>query len=243
MLCRNISFVYSENRHTPMVNIATLLAKCRAIEFCVACSYLSILGHSLGFFWGSWVWNGVHSDSWSDKLSSYLNKEVTVRFGKLKMQLWDSICWPHVNPVQSGAVGKDCQRRLISRSRFVRACRDTDILYLSVCVIYVSGSVGSNEYWPFTHMNLFNHTYIVGNLHGCHQCEASSVHHNKINSTCEHESRNVFFSSCNSFPDRRTSVASFRASNNAVQLWELRTRWPGPQWLARQQHRHRHCGL
>jgi hypothetical protein len=27
-----------------------------------------------------------------DKLSSYLNKEVTVRFGKLKMQLWDSMC-------------------------------------------------------------------------------------------------------------------------------------------------------
>jgi hypothetical protein len=26
------------------------------------------------------------------KLSSYLNKEVTVRFGKLKMQLWDSMC-------------------------------------------------------------------------------------------------------------------------------------------------------
>jgi hypothetical protein len=25
-------------------------------------------------------------------MSSYLNKEVTVRFGKLKMQLWDSMC-------------------------------------------------------------------------------------------------------------------------------------------------------
>jgi hypothetical protein len=44
----------------------------------------SIPGHYLGFFWGSWVWNGVHSASWSDKLSSYLNKEVTVRFRKLK---------------------------------------------------------------------------------------------------------------------------------------------------------------
>jgi hypothetical protein len=81
----------------------------------------SIPGHSLGFFWGSWVWNGVHSASWFDKLSSYLNKEVTVRFGKLKMQLWDSMCWPHVNPVPSGAVGKDCQRRLLSRRRLVRA--------------------------------------------------------------------------------------------------------------------------
>jgi hypothetical protein len=81
----------------------------------------SIPGHSLGFFWGSWVWNGVHSASWSDKLSSYLNKEVTVRFGKLKMQLWDSMCWPHVSPVPSGEVGKDCQRRLLSRPRFVRA--------------------------------------------------------------------------------------------------------------------------
>jgi hypothetical protein len=81
----------------------------------------SIPGHSFGFFWGSWVWNGVHSASWSDKLSSYLNKEVTVQFGKLKMQLWDSMCWPHVNPVPSGAVGKDCQRRLLSRPRPVRA--------------------------------------------------------------------------------------------------------------------------
>jgi hypothetical protein len=37
------------------------------------------------------------------------------------MQLWDSMCWPHVNLVPSGAVGKDCQRRLLSRPRFVRA--------------------------------------------------------------------------------------------------------------------------
>jgi hypothetical protein len=87
----------------------------------------SIPGHSLGFFWGSWVWNWVHSASWSDKLSSYLNKEVTVRFGKLKMQLWDSMCWPHDNPVPSGAVGKDCQWRLLSRLRFVRACSATDV--------------------------------------------------------------------------------------------------------------------
>jgi hypothetical protein len=65
----------------------------------------SIPVHSLGFFWGSWVWNGVHSASWSDKLSSYLNKEVTIRFRKLKMQLWDSMCWPHVNTVPSGASG------------------------------------------------------------------------------------------------------------------------------------------
>jgi hypothetical protein len=89
----------------------------------------SIPWHSLGFFWGSWVWNGVHSASWSDKLSSYLNKEVTVRFGKLKMQLWDSIWWPHVNPVPSGAVGKDCQRRLLSRPRFVWVCSATDFLF------------------------------------------------------------------------------------------------------------------
>jgi len=58
-----------------------------------------------------------------------LNKEVTVRFGKLKMQLWDSMCWPHVNPVPSGAVGKDCQRRLLSRPRLVRACSASDYYY------------------------------------------------------------------------------------------------------------------
>jgi hypothetical protein len=92
----------------------------------------SIPGHSLGFFWGSWVWNGVHSASWSDNLSSYLNKEVTARFGKLKMQLWDSMCWPHVNPVPSGAVGKDCQRQLLSRPRFVRACSATDLFIPAV---------------------------------------------------------------------------------------------------------------
>jgi hypothetical protein len=43
------------------------------------------------------------------------------------MQLWDSMCWPHVNPVPSGAVRKDCQRRLLSRPRFVRACSATDL--------------------------------------------------------------------------------------------------------------------
>jgi hypothetical protein len=37
------------------------------------------------------------------------------------MQLWDWMCWPHVSPVPSGAVGKDCQRWLLSRPRFVRA--------------------------------------------------------------------------------------------------------------------------
>jgi hypothetical protein len=56
----------------------------------------------LRIFWWSWVWNGVHSASWSDKLSSYLNKEVTVRFGKLKMQLWDSIISTQYHLVQSG---------------------------------------------------------------------------------------------------------------------------------------------
>jgi hypothetical protein len=37
------------------------------------------------------------------------------------LPLFDSMCWPHVNPVPSGAVRKDCQRRLLSRPRFVRA--------------------------------------------------------------------------------------------------------------------------
>jgi hypothetical protein len=37
------------------------------------------------------------------------------------------MCWPHVNPVPSGAVGKDFQRRLFSRPRFVRACSATDL--------------------------------------------------------------------------------------------------------------------
>jgi hypothetical protein len=72
------------------------------------------------------IFLSYNSASWSDKLSSYLNKEVTVRSGKLKMQLWDSMCWSHVNPVPCGAVGKDCQRRLISRPRFVRVCSATD---------------------------------------------------------------------------------------------------------------------
>jgi hypothetical protein len=93
----------------------------------------SIPGHSLGFFWGTWVWNGVHSASWSDKLSSCLNKEVTV------MQLWDSMCWPYVNtvPFWSRAVGKDCQRRLLSRPRFVRAVapRKKNVEYQSNYVI------------------------------------------------------------------------------------------------------------
>jgi hypothetical protein len=94
----------------------------------------SIPEHSLGFFLGSWVCNGVHSASWSDKLSSYSNKEVTVRFGNQKMQLWDSMCWPHVNPVPSGAVGRDCQRQLLSRPRFVSACSATDLLFFNLLI-------------------------------------------------------------------------------------------------------------
>jgi hypothetical protein len=96
----------------------------------------SIPGHSLGFFWGSWVWNGVHSASWSNKLSSYLNKEVTVRFGKLKMQLWDSMCWPHVNPVPFGVVGKDCQRRLLSRPKVRQSCSATDLILIWFWICY-----------------------------------------------------------------------------------------------------------
>jgi hypothetical protein len=42
------------------------------------------------------------------------------------------MCWPHVNPVPSGAVGKDCQRRLLSRPRFVRACSATDLFMFTV---------------------------------------------------------------------------------------------------------------
>jgi hypothetical protein len=37
-----------------------------------------------------------------------------------KMQLWDSMCWPHV--------AKDCQRRLLSRPRFVRAVAPRSII-------------------------------------------------------------------------------------------------------------------
>jgi hypothetical protein len=96
----------------------------------------SIPGHSLGFFWGSWVWNGVHSASWSDKLSSYMNKEVTSRLESWKMQLWDLMCWPHVNPVPSGAVGKDCQRRLLNRPRFIRACSATDYLVEAMGLVF-----------------------------------------------------------------------------------------------------------
>jgi hypothetical protein len=105
-------------------------------------------GHSLGFFWESWVWNGFHSASWSDKLSSYLNKEVTVRFRKLKMQLWDSMCWPHVSPVPSGAVGKDCQRRLLSRPRLVRAVAPRIIIIYYIALF--SNSVRpSKRSFPF----------------------------------------------------------------------------------------------
>jgi hypothetical protein len=78
--------------------------------------------------------------------SSYLNKEVTVRFGKLKMQLRDSMCWPHVNPVPFGAVGKDCQRRLLSRPRFVRVCSASDF-YLKESVVRQIKSVMTSGFW------------------------------------------------------------------------------------------------
>jgi hypothetical protein len=44
------------------------------------------------------------------------------------------MCWPHVNPVPSGAVGKDCQRRLLSRPRFVRACSATDLILIYIYI-------------------------------------------------------------------------------------------------------------
>jgi hypothetical protein len=82
------------------------------------------------------------------------------------------MCWPHVNPVPSGAVGKDCQRRLLSRPRFVRACSATDfILYglhviksvFSVldCVIFTLTSSAYclaehsvTAYWQFSHQTV-----------------------------------------------------------------------------------------
>jgi hypothetical protein len=39
------------------------------------------------------------------------------------------MCWPHVNPVPSGAVGKDCQRRLLSRPKVRQSCSATDYYY------------------------------------------------------------------------------------------------------------------
>jgi hypothetical protein len=90
----------------------------------------SIPGHSLGFFWGNWVWHGVHSASWSDKLSSYLNKEVTVRFGKLKMQLWDSMWWPRVNAVPSGAVGERLPAAADQPAKVRQSCSATDLLFI-----------------------------------------------------------------------------------------------------------------
>jgi hypothetical protein len=46
------------------------------------------------------------------------------------------MCWPHVNPVPSGAVGKDCQRRLLSRPRFVRAVAPRIIILLRLLYEY-----------------------------------------------------------------------------------------------------------
>jgi hypothetical protein len=45
------------------------------------------------------------------------------------------MCWPHVNPVPSGAVGKDCQRRLLSRPRFVRAVVPRIIIIIIIIII------------------------------------------------------------------------------------------------------------
>jgi hypothetical protein len=42
------------------------------------------------------------------------------------------MCWPHVNPVPSGAVGKDCQRRLLIRPRFVRAVAPRIIIIIII---------------------------------------------------------------------------------------------------------------
>jgi hypothetical protein len=41
----------------------------------------------------------------------------------------------HVNPVPSGAVGKDCQRRLLSRPRFVRAVAPRIIIIIIIIIM------------------------------------------------------------------------------------------------------------
>jgi hypothetical protein len=61
------------------------------------------------------------------------------------MQLWDSMCWPHVNPVLSGAVGKDCQRRLLNRPRFVRAVAPRIIIIIIITLNFNMACEGTAQ--------------------------------------------------------------------------------------------------
>jgi predicted glycosyltransferase involved in capsule biosynthesis len=74
------------------------------------------------------------------------------------MQLWDSMCWPHVNPVPSGAVGKDCERRLLSRPRFVIAVAPRIITTFAVLNKYEQNRVSTNDVSDY--INLFGRSNI-----------------------------------------------------------------------------------
>jgi hypothetical protein len=60
------------------------------------------------------------------------------------------MCWPHVNPVPSGAVGKDCQRRLLRRPRFVRAVAPRII----IIIILLAGRGYNSVCWTVVALNL-----------------------------------------------------------------------------------------
>jgi hypothetical protein len=77
------------------------------------------------------------------------------------MQLWDSLCWPHVNPLPSGAVGKDCQRRLLSRPRFVRACSARDLCYFLYLFSYPNCLIKNLNLWNSFGLSTSNHLWNI----------------------------------------------------------------------------------
>jgi hypothetical protein len=110
------------------------------------------------------------------------------------MQLFDSMCWPHVNPVPSLAVGKDYQRRLLSRPRFVRACSATDFFYFNTVVNKTDTSKMSPMPLLFTRNNA-NSTKLN---HPCTWCRhIRQVHLFSVNCDDEKWSAHFCFSNRN----------------------------------------------
>jgi hypothetical protein len=68
------------------------------------------------------------------RIGKYLSHNFAVQNG---LKQGDTLY--HCFSTSSGAVGKDCQRRLLSRPKFVRACSATDLFRLCFGICHQEG--------------------------------------------------------------------------------------------------------
>jgi hypothetical protein len=101
----------------------------------IICLYITILSYSLLTTYGHtdllsilWIYVYTHMCLALLYIKPANNRIINVSvLRQFKFHISSSPFYP----VPSGAVGKDCQRRLLSRPRFVGACSATDLFLFS----------------------------------------------------------------------------------------------------------------